>query len=90
MLSRPVSAVGYRRPLSQHARVAMVMRPELRYKVNSSSRTITEFSCILGTNKVLPVLLGTNKVLPVLLGTNKVLPTCSELIVNLVDSELSG
>ncbi|KAJ3586381.1 hypothetical protein NHX12_012779 [Muraenolepis orangiensis] len=31
MMSRPVSAVGYRRPLSQHARSAMVMRPELRY-----------------------------------------------------------
>ena len=34
MMCRPVSAVGYRRPLSQHARVAMVMRPEVRYKVS--------------------------------------------------------
>lgn len=33
MMTRPVSAVGYRRPLSQHARMAMMMRPEPRYKV---------------------------------------------------------
>uniref|UniRef100_A0A8C1KWG2 Kinesin-like protein n=1 Tax=Cyprinus carpio TaxID=7962 RepID=A0A8C1KWG2_CYPCA len=32
MMKRPVSAVGYRRPLSQHARVAMLMRPDVRYK----------------------------------------------------------
>lgn len=35
MMSRPVSAVGYRRPLSHHARVAMVMRPEVRYKADN-------------------------------------------------------
>ncbi|ROL41276.1 Kinesin-like protein KIF3C [Anabarilius grahami] len=28
MMKRPVSAVGYRRPLSQHARMAMLMRPD--------------------------------------------------------------
>lgn len=33
MMKRPVSAVGYRRPLSQHARMAMLMRPDVRYKV---------------------------------------------------------
>uniref|UniRef100_A0A8C2JDS4 Kinesin-like protein n=1 Tax=Cyprinus carpio TaxID=7962 RepID=A0A8C2JDS4_CYPCA len=32
MMKRPVSAVGYRRPLSQHARMAMLMRPDVRYK----------------------------------------------------------
>ncbi|XP_056129894.1 kinesin-like protein KIF3B [Lampris incognitus] len=35
MMTRPVSAVGYRRPLSQHARKAMVMRPDLRYKAEN-------------------------------------------------------
>ncbi|KAG7257445.1 hypothetical protein CRUP_006127 [Coryphaenoides rupestris] len=35
MMSRPVSAVGYRRPLSHHARVAMMMRPEVRYKAEN-------------------------------------------------------
>ncbi|XP_030218654.1 kinesin-like protein KIF3B [Gadus morhua] len=35
MMCRPVSAVGYRRPLSQYARVAMVMRSEARYKAEN-------------------------------------------------------
>uniref|UniRef100_A0A9J7ZTU4 Kinesin-like protein n=2 Tax=Cyprinus carpio TaxID=7962 RepID=A0A9J7ZTU4_CYPCA len=35
MMKRPVSAVGYRRPLSQHARVAMLMRPDVRYKAEN-------------------------------------------------------
>lgn len=32
-MKRPVSAVGYIRPLSQHARMAMLMQPDVRYKV---------------------------------------------------------
>lgn len=35
MMSRPRSAVGYRRPLSHHARVSMMMRPEMRYKAEN-------------------------------------------------------
>ncbi|KAM8864741.1 kinesin-like protein KIF3B [Spinachia spinachia] len=35
MMSRPLSAVGYRRPLSHHARMAMIMRPEMRYKAEN-------------------------------------------------------
>ncbi|XP_039503280.1 kinesin-like protein KIF3B [Pimephales promelas] len=35
MMKRPVSAVGYRRPLSQHARMAMLMRPDVRYKAEN-------------------------------------------------------
>ncbi|MCJ8741735.1 hypothetical protein PDJAM_G00074060 [Pangasius djambal] len=35
MMTRPVSAVGYRRPLSQHARVAMMMRPDPRYRAEN-------------------------------------------------------
>ncbi|XP_031142190.1 kinesin-like protein KIF3B [Sander lucioperca] len=35
MMTRPLSAVGYRRPLSQHARMAMMMRPEMRYKAEN-------------------------------------------------------
>uniref|UniRef100_A0AAR2L2R9 Kinesin-like protein n=1 Tax=Pygocentrus nattereri TaxID=42514 RepID=A0AAR2L2R9_PYGNA len=35
MMSRPVSAVGYRRPLSQHARMAMMMRPDARYRAEN-------------------------------------------------------
>ncbi|KAL4655440.1 kinesin-like protein KIF3B isoform X1 [Arapaima gigas] len=35
MMTRPVSAVGYRRPLSQHARTAMVMRPDARYRADN-------------------------------------------------------
>ena len=36
MMARPVSAVGYRRPLSQHARTAMKLRPDARYRVQYS------------------------------------------------------
>nr|XP_040048342.1 kinesin-like protein KIF3B [Gasterosteus aculeatus aculeatus]XP_040048344.1 kinesin-like protein KIF3B [Gasterosteus aculeatus aculeatus] len=32
MMSRPLSAVGCRRPLSHYARMAMITRPEMRYK----------------------------------------------------------
>ncbi|XP_016097347.1 kinesin-like protein KIF3B [Sinocyclocheilus grahami] len=35
MMKRPVSAVGYIRPLSQHARMAMLMRPDVRYKAEN-------------------------------------------------------
>ncbi|KAG7323141.1 hypothetical protein KOW79_012843 [Hemibagrus wyckioides] len=35
MMKRPVSAVGYRRPLSQHARMAVMMRPEPRYRAEN-------------------------------------------------------
>ncbi|XP_034551878.1 kinesin-like protein KIF3B [Notolabrus celidotus] len=35
MMSRPQSAVGYRRPLSHHAHVAMMMRPDMRYKAEN-------------------------------------------------------
>ncbi|KAM3872427.1 kinesin-like protein KIF3B [Diretmus argenteus] len=35
MMTRPLSAVGYRRPLSQHARMAMMMRPDIRYKAEN-------------------------------------------------------
>ncbi|KAL7860084.1 hypothetical protein SRHO_G00152310 [Serrasalmus rhombeus] len=35
MMIRPVSAVGYRRPLSQHARMAMMMRPDARYRAEN-------------------------------------------------------
>ncbi|KAM9343069.1 kinesin-like protein KIF3B [Pholidichthys leucotaenia] len=32
MMTKPLSAVGYRRPLSHHARMAMMLRPDTRYK----------------------------------------------------------
>ncbi|XP_066558374.1 kinesin-like protein KIF3B isoform X1 [Amia ocellicauda] len=35
MMTRPISAVGYKRPLSQHARMAMMMRPEARYRAEN-------------------------------------------------------
>ncbi|XP_033905946.3 kinesin-like protein KIF3B [Acipenser ruthenus] len=35
MMTRPVSAVGYKRPLSQHARMSMMMRPEARYRAEN-------------------------------------------------------
>ncbi|KAJ8017166.1 hypothetical protein DPEC_G00014930 [Dallia pectoralis] len=35
MMTRPVSAVGYRRPLSHHARKAMVMQSNIRYKAEN-------------------------------------------------------
>uniref|UniRef100_A0A3P8YC11 Kinesin-like protein n=1 Tax=Esox lucius TaxID=8010 RepID=A0A3P8YC11_ESOLU len=35
MMTRPVSAVGYRRPLSNHARKAMVMKTNIRYKAEN-------------------------------------------------------
>lgn len=34
MMTRPLSAVGYKRPLSHHSRVAMMMKPDIRYKVS--------------------------------------------------------
>ncbi|CAI5646564.1 unnamed protein product [Oreochromis niloticus] len=34
MMSRPRSAVGYWRPLSHHACVAMMLKPDMRYKMN--------------------------------------------------------
>uniref|UniRef100_A0AAY4DUI4 Kinesin-like protein n=1 Tax=Denticeps clupeoides TaxID=299321 RepID=A0AAY4DUI4_9TELE len=35
MMTRPVSAVGYRRPLSQHARLAMMMQADIRYRAEN-------------------------------------------------------
>nr|XP_060627810.1 kinesin-like protein KIF3B [Anolis sagrei ordinatus] len=35
MMKRPVSAVGYKRPLSQHARMSMMVRPEARYRAEN-------------------------------------------------------
>ncbi|NXH13827.1 KIF3B protein, partial [Bucco capensis] len=35
MMKRPVSAVGYKRPLSQHARASMLIRPEARYRAEN-------------------------------------------------------
>ncbi|XP_077368123.1 kinesin-like protein KIF3B [Festucalex cinctus] len=35
MMSRPQSAIGFRRPLCNHARVAMKDRPDLRYKAEN-------------------------------------------------------
>ncbi|KAJ8397595.1 hypothetical protein AAFF_G00435940 [Aldrovandia affinis] len=35
MMTRPVSAVGYKRPLSQHARAAMTTRPDMRYRAEN-------------------------------------------------------
>lgn len=35
MMSRPRSAVGYWRPLSHHARVAMMLKPDMRYKAEN-------------------------------------------------------
>ncbi|KFV68363.1 Kinesin-like KIF3B [Dryobates pubescens] len=35
MMKRPVSAVGYKRPLSQHARTSMMIRPETRYRAEN-------------------------------------------------------
>ncbi|OPJ85008.1 kinesin-like protein KIF3B [Patagioenas fasciata] len=35
MMKRPVSAVGYKRPLSQHARTCMMTRPDARYRAEN-------------------------------------------------------
>ncbi|KAJ7332231.1 hypothetical protein JRQ81_014411 [Phrynocephalus forsythii] len=35
MMKRPVSAVGYKRPLSQHAKMSMMVRPEARYRAEN-------------------------------------------------------
>lgn len=35
MMTRPLSAVGYKRPLSHHSRVAMMMKPDIRYKADN-------------------------------------------------------
>ncbi|KAM4612456.1 kinesin-like protein KIF3B [Discoglossus pictus] len=35
MMRRPVSAVGYKRPLSQHAKMSMMVRPEARYRAEN-------------------------------------------------------
>lgn len=34
MMKRPISAVGYKRPLSQHARTFMMQHTEARYRVS--------------------------------------------------------
>ncbi|MEE6507882.1 hypothetical protein FKM82_017222 [Ascaphus truei] len=35
MMRRPLSAVGYRRPLSHHAKMSMMVRPEARYRAEN-------------------------------------------------------
>uniref|UniRef100_A0A3Q4BQA1 Kinesin-like protein n=1 Tax=Mola mola TaxID=94237 RepID=A0A3Q4BQA1_MOLML len=35
MMTRPLSAVSYKRPLCRHAHVAMMMRPDVRYKAEN-------------------------------------------------------
>ncbi|XP_072270355.1 kinesin-like protein KIF3B [Pyxicephalus adspersus] len=35
MMRRPVSAIGYKRPLSRHARMAMMVRPDPRYRAEN-------------------------------------------------------
>ncbi|KAI3357873.1 hypothetical protein L3Q82_015538 [Scortum barcoo] len=35
MMTRPLSAVGYRRPLSHHAHMAMMIKPDMRYKAEN-------------------------------------------------------
>nr|XP_014353786.1 PREDICTED: kinesin-like protein KIF3B isoform X2 [Latimeria chalumnae] len=35
MMKRPVSAVGYKRPLSHHAQISMKMKPEARYRAEN-------------------------------------------------------
>lgn len=35
MMTRPMSAVGFKRPLSQHSRMALMMKPDLRYKADN-------------------------------------------------------
>ncbi|KAM4692600.1 kinesin-like protein KIF3B [Rhinophrynus dorsalis] len=35
MMKRPVSAVGYKRPLSQHAKVSMMVKPDARYRAEN-------------------------------------------------------
>ncbi|XP_075450277.1 kinesin-like protein KIF3B [Ascaphus truei] len=35
MMRRPLSAVGYRRPLSHHAKMSMMIRPEARYRAEN-------------------------------------------------------
>lgn len=35
MMGRPVSAVGYRRPLCQRARMAMMVKPDIRYQADN-------------------------------------------------------
>ena len=38
-------AVGYKRPLSQHARMSMMVRPEARYRVSSHSYLLLVYLC---------------------------------------------
>ncbi|XP_075032621.1 kinesin-like protein KIF3B [Mixophyes fleayi] len=35
MMKRPVSAIGYKRPLSQHAKLSMMVRPDPRYRAEN-------------------------------------------------------
>ncbi|XP_020785387.1 kinesin-like protein KIF3B isoform X1 [Boleophthalmus pectinirostris] len=35
MMSRPLSAVGYKRPLTRNSRMAMMMKPDFRYKADN-------------------------------------------------------
>uniref|UniRef100_A0A8C5PVY2 Kinesin-like protein n=1 Tax=Leptobrachium leishanense TaxID=445787 RepID=A0A8C5PVY2_9ANUR len=35
MMKRPVSAVGYKRPLSQHAKMCMMMKPDAKYRAEN-------------------------------------------------------
>ncbi|KAM8946076.1 kinesin-like protein KIF3B [Pelodytes ibericus] len=35
MMRRPISAVGYKRPLSQHAKMSMMVKPDARYRAEN-------------------------------------------------------
>ncbi|KAJ8412306.1 hypothetical protein AAFF_G00145730 [Aldrovandia affinis] len=45
MIARPVSAVGYRRPLSQHAHMAMMLRPDARYRADNILHLQQDLHC---------------------------------------------
>ncbi|KAG5835962.1 kinesin-like protein KIF3B isoform X2 [Anguilla rostrata] len=45
MMARPVSAVGYKRPLSQHARTAMRLRPDARYRADNILQLQQDLPC---------------------------------------------
>uniref|UniRef100_A0A3Q2QN98 Kinesin-like protein n=1 Tax=Fundulus heteroclitus TaxID=8078 RepID=A0A3Q2QN98_FUNHE len=47
MMSRPPSAVGYRRPLSHHAQIAMKIKPDMRYKVSCSLFLLAQMSAMI-------------------------------------------
>ncbi|MEE6507883.1 hypothetical protein FKM82_017222 [Ascaphus truei] len=46
MMRRPLSAVGYRRPLSHHAKMSMMVRPEARYRVREKQMYVQHALCM--------------------------------------------